>query len=257
MSLTAGFLDTSGKIFLSISTFVVVVGLGSCAVFIGWLKRKQNPESDNLEFFLTARSTQPALRVAWSFVAGGLGAWILTSPSSIAEDAGILGVVAYSVFAGLPIFLIAMVGARIQKALPKVLSFSDYIYHRFGIAPQFYVTLIVLLNLGVAMAAEYTAISAIFEACLGQDTYPIAIGLSIVTSAYTACGGLLVSILTDQYQAIFGSILLSIITMALATSFRPTLGPLPENLAPSSKGYHMLFIMPVTLTCSTVFSEAP
>ncbi|KAJ9088256.1 hypothetical protein DSO57_1024944 [Entomophthora muscae] len=191
MSLTAGFLDTSGKIFLSISTFVVVVGLGSCAVFIGWLKRKQNPESDNLEFFLTARSTQPALRVAWSFVAGGLGAWILTSPPSIAEDAGILGVVAYSVFAGLPIFLIAMVGARIQKALPKVLSFSDYIYHRFGIAPQFYVTLIVLLNLGVAMTAEYTAISAIFEACLGQDTYPIAIGLSIVTSAYTACGGLL------------------------------------------------------------------
>ena len=51
------------------------------------------------------------------------------------------------------------------------------------------------------MLAEYTVIGALFKDYVGSENYPMVIVVGILTMAYTAYGGLYVSILTDQIQA--------------------------------------------------------
>ena len=58
-----------------------------------------------------------------------------------------------------------------------------------------------LLNMGIAMTAEYTAVGDLFELVIGTDRVPIVIIIGIVSMLYTAYGGLYVSIITDQWQA--------------------------------------------------------
>jgi hypothetical protein len=65
---------------------------------------------------------------------------------------------------------------------------------------QYFLTLIMLLNMGVFMTVEYTGIGDFFQNVIGTTRIPIAVIIGVVSSAYTAYGGLYVSIITDQYQ---------------------------------------------------------
>ncbi|KAI0243836.1 hypothetical protein L0F63_007045, partial [Massospora cicadina] len=250
-------LSTELKVLLCVLTTIVVVGFAMFAAVKIYLRRKTNPECENLEFFLTARDTQPLMRVAWSFVAGMMGSWILTAPAANAADAGWVGMVSYAVFAGLPILAIALVGDKVQKSMPNVLSFGDYIRYRFGTIPQLYVVLVVVFNLGIALAAEYSSVNSIFISILKTDKFPIVPIIFVSTTIYTAFGGLLISIMTDVYQGIVGVSLVCVIVGAVAATFRAELGDLPTELGATTKGYNSLFILPVTLMAATVFSEAP
>jgi hypothetical protein len=51
-----------------------------------------------------------------------------------------------------------------------------------------------------ALLAEFTTIGTIFQAYVGSVAYPMIIVVGVLTLAYTAYGGLLVSIYTDQVQ---------------------------------------------------------
>ena len=62
------------------------------------------------------------------------------------------------------------------------------------------VSCIVVLNLGVGMTAEYTAIGDLFEYVLEAPRVPIVVLIGCVTMLYTAWGGLYVSIVTDLWQ---------------------------------------------------------
>jgi hypothetical protein len=57
------------------------------------------------EEFITARHSQGKWRIAWSFFAGAVGAWVIVSPASYAGYAGILGLTFYSLASGLPIIV--------------------------------------------------------------------------------------------------------------------------------------------------------
>ena len=57
-----------------------------------------------------------------------------------------------------------------------------------------------LLNMGIAMTAEYTAVGDLFELVIGTDRVPIVVIIGVVSMLYTAYGGLYVSIVTDQWQ---------------------------------------------------------
>lgn len=58
-----------------------------------------------------------------------------------------------------------------------------------------------LFNMGVGITAEYTALGDMFAIVLGSTRIPIVIIVGVVTSIYTAFGGLYISIVTDQWQA--------------------------------------------------------
>ncbi|KAJ9083820.1 hypothetical protein DSO57_1030958 [Entomophthora muscae] len=245
------------SIVLCVLSVAVVVAFGAFAGVLIVLHRKKSPEGETFEFFLTARNTQPMLRVMWSFVAGLMGSWIVTMPADNASRSGIIGVISYAVFCGLPIYLLALVGEKVQKVMPRVLSFGDYVRYRFGVVPQLYVAVIAVFNLGVALTVEYSSVNSIFTSILGRGNFPIAPIIFVVTTAYTAFGGLLVSIITDVYQGIVGTGLVCVLVATVALSFRPELGPLPEHLGATENGYTSIFILPVTLMAATVFTEAP
>ena len=65
-------------------------------------------------------------------------------------------------------------------------------------AAQVYVACLMLFNMGVAMTAEFTAVGDMFAIVIGSIRWPIVVIIGIVSAAYTAYGGLYVSIVTDQ-----------------------------------------------------------
>ena len=71
---------------------------------------------------------------------------------------------------------------------------------RFGRVFSIWVAVLMLLNMGIAMTAEYTAVGDLFELVIGTNRVPIVVIIGVVSMLYTAYGGLYVSIITDQWQ---------------------------------------------------------
>ena len=71
---------------------------------------------------------------------------------------------------------------------------------RFGWTVQLWVSALMLLNMGIGITAEYTAMGDLFEFVIGTTRVPIVIIVGVIASIYTAYGGLYVSIITDQVQ---------------------------------------------------------
>ena len=66
---------------------------------------------------------------------------------------------------------------------------------------QIYVSLLMLLNMGVALTAEFTAVGDLFSVIIGTVRWPMVVIIGLVATSYTAYGGLHVSIITDQARA--------------------------------------------------------
>lgn len=89
----------------------------------------------------------------------------------------------------------------------------------------------------IALIAEYTAIGDLFEFYVGTSRIGIVLLVAVITSVYTAAGGLLVSIWTDQGQAILSLLFILVASLYLAATFRhPLVSPLPENLGANYAG---------------------
>ncbi|KAF9105181.1 hypothetical protein BGX27_009777 [Mortierella sp. AM989] len=239
---------------LSVTT-IILFGIGALIL----ARRRHNIKPDDTEFFLTARNSIPLRTIAWSFYASGVGAWVIFSMPAFVVSAGIVGLVAYSVSCGLPVLIIAHVGAVLHRKYPGVLSLGDFVQWRFGTIPTIITTLVMLLTMSLALCAEYTAIGNLMEFVIGGPRLPIVICVAIVTSVYTAAGGLYVSILTDVAQGIFGVFLLFVIAIYVSITYRPESLPipLPDELGPNHRGWAALVFMPISTTCATLFSEAP
>ena len=63
------------------------------------------------------------------------------------------------------------------------------------------------------MTAEYTTIGSLFKDFVGSENWPIIITVGIVTMIYTMYGGLYISIVTDQVQAIVTIIFIAILSV--------------------------------------------
>ena len=82
--------------------------------------RKRKGEQTLAEF-LTARGTQPALLIAFSFYAGTMGSWAVTATPNFAVSAGFIGLVMMSISNGLPIIMVAQLGHRVVKIMPDAM----------------------------------------------------------------------------------------------------------------------------------------
>ncbi|GJJ71239.1 hypothetical protein EMPS_03589 [Entomortierella parvispora] len=236
-------------------TTIVLFGLG--ALYMA--RARQRVQQDDTEFFLTARHSVPESTIAWSFYASGVGAWVVFSMPAYVVSAGIVGLVAYAISCGIPIIIVAYVGAVLHRKYPGVLSLGDFVQWRFGTIPTIIVTLVMLLNMFIALCAEYTSIGNLMGLVIGGSRLPIVLCVAVVTSIYTAAGGLYVSILTDVAQGIFGIGLLIIMAVYVAVTYRPAdlPTPLPDGLGPNYWGWAAIAAMPISMTCATFFSEAP
>ncbi|KAK9709858.1 hypothetical protein K7432_008755, partial [Basidiobolus ranarum] len=220
---------------------IVCVAFG---IFALYLSKKTQQRNEDTEFFLTARNSSSRAKITWSFYAAAVGAWTLFGPPSYALNAGIVGLVAYAVATGIPIFLVAFFGNKIQTRYPHVISLSDFVRWRFGETLKYFVALVMIFNMGIALIAEYTSIGDLFETGIGTTRIPIVIIIGVITMIYTATGGLYVSIVTDQGQAILSLVFVAIMIVYVAATFRlPLPSELPPNLAPNYYGWGAIATM--------------
>lgn len=224
------------------------------------------------------------LRIGWSFYAGAVGAWVITSPSGFASFAGLLGLCMYSLAAGLPFLMIAYAGEKIQGKVPHVLSLTAYAGWRYGEVSKLYVALVALFNMSIALLAEYYTMGLIFKFFVGSVSYPMVIVVGVLALAYTTYGGLLVSIYTDTVQGVSSVFFFLILAIYMAATFRPGELPTPlpcEPYGPGGyaacvsgtpdcskwdalgngencpiSGYSSILTLPAGLFAATVFSEA-
>jgi len=106
----------------------VAVAVAAYAFVKGYLLRSK---IDSTEEFITARGKVRWFRIAWSFYAGAMGSWVLTSPAGYASFAGLLGLVFYALAAGFPFIMIAYAGDSIRSRLPHVMSLTDFMGWRY------------------------------------------------------------------------------------------------------------------------------
>jgi SSS family solute:Na+ symporter len=162
--------------------------------------------------------------------------------------------------AGIPILIVAFLGDIIVEKYPQCCSLGDYIAWRFGPTLKLFVTLITLFNMCIFLLAEFTTVGALFSSFVGDLNYPIIIVVGVTTFAYTAYGGLLVSIVTDQAQTVITLLIITIVWIYVAVEFRaplePGFGDFAELLGPQFYGYSAIFSLPASLVAATVFSEA-
>jgi len=258
-----------------VTCVIAVVAFAAYASVMFFLssRRQRADPAKALEDFVTARKSQPVYRIAWSFFASAVGAWVIVSPASYTSYAGAIGMAFYSVSAGLPIIGIALIGDKIQRKYPNILSIGDYAGYRFGPTAKVFVVLVTIFNMSIAMLAEYTTIGSLFKDFVGSVNYPIIITVGVLTLIYTAYGGLAVSIMTDQIQGILTITLVAVLSIYVGVTFKGDLpadlgvardAALPaamrwytyESLGPNVYGYSAILVMPVSLMSATLFSEA-
>nr|KAJ3420857.1 hypothetical protein HK105_005122 [Polyrhizophydium stewartii] len=240
---------------------VAVVAFGLAAVAYSLYFTSRTKHHIDTEFFVTARGTMPVARIAWSFFAASMGAWVLYGPAQYVADpsfgVGYLGLISYSFFTGAPLVMIAFMGSYIRKNVPQATSIASFGRWRFGTVVELFIMLLVLFNLGVALAAEYTAIGGIFGDFFGVASWVPIVAVGLMTMAYTATGGLYVSIITDQWQAVISLLLLFTSVIYIGVSFKGvTLPPLPDYLGATTAGWQSFVTLGISLCAATFFSEA-
>lgn len=177
----------------------VVVILGALGLF-ALVGVRAGGEHD-LEQYLVARDSQSGRGLGLSFLASGLGAWMLFAPPEVGARVGLLGVVGYAVAVVAPLLALGFAGRRLRELMPSGHGLTEFVQARFGRTTHGAVVVITLLYMLVATVAELTAAGALLERLTGLDARVGILAVVAVTLAYTAYGGLRASLGTDRWQS--------------------------------------------------------
>ncbi len=185
-------LAASVSVVLLLAVLVVFVAIGVRA-------GRGRPRTTTDEFTV-ARGSQGPFALGLSFLASGLGAWILFAPPELGATLGIGPVIGYAIAAAGPFLLLAVVGPRLRRIVPSGQGLSEFVRVRFGPAASIAVTVVSLLYMGVFVAAELVAIGGLVELVGGVAREFTVVAVVTATLAYTAYGGLRASLRTDRWQ---------------------------------------------------------
>jgi Na+/proline symporter len=169
-------------------------------VFV-WVGLRGRSSKDSLDDYLTARGSQNASALGLSFVASGLGAWILFAPPELGAFVGPLAVAGYAAGAALPFLVFAAFGGSIRRLLPEGRSLGEFAQVRLGTPVRRWVAAISALYRLCFLTAELTAVGAITQMLSGVPAWVAVMGVTVATLIYTTWGGLRASLLTDRWQA--------------------------------------------------------
>ena len=181
----------------AVAFVIVVVSLGGFA----WVGFTARGAGRDVEDYVVARNSQDRRRLGLSFLASGMGAWILFAPPEVGAGVGLIGVSGYALGAAGPFVAFALLGRRIRAVVPGGRSLTEFVKARFGTAFFMYVGVISIGYMLFFVTAELTAIGGVTEIVSGLDGRIAIVGVAAVTLAYTAYGGLRASLRTDQWQA--------------------------------------------------------
>jgi Na+/proline symporter len=168
----------------------------------GWLGLRARKTAEGLDDYMTARNSQGATTIGLSFLASGMGAWILFAPPEVGAFVGPVALAGYALGAALPFIVFAALGPLIRKRLPQGRSINEFAEHRFGKGLRRWVSLVSVLYMLCFLAAELTAIGSITALLSDLNGDLVIIGVAVTTLIYTTWGGLRASLATDRWQAL-------------------------------------------------------
>ncbi|MEQ5803011.1 sodium:solute symporter [uncultured Halomonas sp.] len=169
-----------------------------CFAFLGLRARRADGPLDD---YVTARNSQGAQAIGLSFLASGMGAWILFAPPEIGAFVGPLALAGYAIGSSLPFIVLGLYGPAIRRHLPEGRSIGEFAEACYGAGVRRWVSCVSVAYMACFLAAELTAIGGI--AALLSDVPPslVILGVALVTLVYTSLGGLRASLATDRWQA--------------------------------------------------------
>ncbi len=228
-----------------------------CAVLIAftWIGLRARAADGDLDDYLTARNSQGASALGLSFLASGLGAWILFAPPEVGAFVGPMAVAGYAVGAALPFLVFAWCGGAIRRRLPQGRSIGEFAHARFGNGVRRWVSLISVLYMLCFLTAELTAIGAIAGMLAGlPPAWPV-VGVAVATLVYTTWGGLRASIVTDRWQAGLLIALLVLIGGVVLDRLPQTSQPLAWPTAPAGTAWSVALTLVIAVTAANLFHQ--
>ncbi|MCP1363447.1 sodium:solute symporter, partial [Halomonas sp. BBD45] len=141
--------------------YATLAALGAALLLFAILGLRASRAGTNLDDYVTARNSQNASTLGLSFLASGMGAWILFAPPEVGAFVGPVALGGYALGSALPFIVLALCGPAIRRRLPEGRSIGEFAAARFGNAVRRYVSLISVLYMACFLAAELTAIGGI------------------------------------------------------------------------------------------------
>ena len=239
---------------LGIATLVV-----ACAVFLAlgvayaWRRRRQSVED-----YTISRNHAPVNVGIATLVASMFGTWVLLSPGETGANFGVIALVGYALgMAGIPVMFM-FVGPRIRQLMPNGHSVTEYVRHRFGMAPFVAIFVVIIFVIGIFITAEMTAITAAVSILTGSPAWATAVAVGLVVIAYTAYGGLRVSIFTDriQFWVLMPALLLLVIVAAVLVTGRgawAAAGPAGLLSVTRADSYFFAIVLIIGIIASNAF----
>ena len=197
---------------VGIATMVLV-----CAGFLYLGLSYVGRTRQSVEDYTVSRNHAPVNVGIATLIASMFGTWVLLSPGETGANFGIISLAGYAIgMAGIAV-LFMFVGPRIRELMPNGHSVTEYVKHRFGTIPFVAISLVIIFIIGIFITAEMTAITTAVHILTGSPRWATAIAVGIVVVAYTAYGGLRVSIYTDriQFWVLIPAMLLLVIVAAV------------------------------------------
>lgn len=228
--------------------YLSMAALAAVLLLFAWIGLRARSTEAGLDDFVTARNSQNARAIGLSFLASGMGGWILFAPPEVGALVGPLALAGYALGAALPFALFAVLGPAIRRALPQGRSIGEFAEHFYGPAVRRWVGLISLLYMSCFLIAELTAIGAITSMLSDINGNLVVVGVALTTLLYTAWGGLRASMTTDRWQAWLLLALLALVG-AVAVQRLPEVsasGAMPGIPAGAALGVALTLVLAVT-----------
>lgn len=181
--------------------YLTIAVLGAALCCFAFLGLRARWSGGPLDDYVTARNSQTASTLGLSFLASGMGAWILFAPPEIGAFVGPVALAGYAVGSALPFIVLGLYGPKIRRALPEGRSIAEFAEACYGQGVRRWVSLVSVAYMACFLAAELTAIGAITALLSDVPPAMVVIGVALTTLVYTAVGGLRASLATDRWQA--------------------------------------------------------
>ncbi|MEX0606236.1 MAG: sodium:solute symporter [Marinobacter sp.] len=191
--------------------YTTVAALAAALLLFTWLGLRARLADGGLDDYVTARNSQGAKALGLSFLASGMGGWILFAPPEVGALVGPIALAGYAIGAALPFIVFAYCGPAIRRYLPEGRSIGEFAQACYGNVVRRWVSLISVLYMLCFLTAELTAIGAITSLLSGINGGIAVIGVAVTTLIYTAWGGLRASLMTDRWQGLLLILLLVVV----------------------------------------------
>lgn len=221
-----------------------------------WIGLRAGADKGSLDDYITARNSQSALTLTLSFVASGLGAWILFVPPEIGAFVGPVGLGGYALAAALPFLILVWFGPAIRQRMPHGRSLAEYAEQRFGPLMRYWLTGLSLLYMLCFITAELTALSAIAGLTGKLPGHWVMGAVTITTLIYTSWGGLRASMATDRLQGwlVLGLIVAVCVSIAWSTQALPTPLSAPPSI-PLVPGLGVALTLIIAVAAANLFHQ--